>query len=284
VKLFSRGNSNAAATGPASAVAPPPGALAAPPGAAAPTVPEAKPGPDVAELLESSVKDISEKVARLASTVESSMDERASIDAKLSQMEDRMRKLSSLTEMISAQYNPFVGDAPPQREPLPEAETGLAAPPLAASAAPLGLELSPPGLGPAMADPLDDGAAADFGLLPETPPAPRAPEPARDLMEPAGVRVERFSEDFQSSLLLLKWADLLLQNAQSREGVSELLGYYHNVGWIGDVARDQLQAYVDGIAHDGRAEGAGEWRATAEFHEVSLLFLERLKNLARGAR
>lgn len=267
MKLFNRGNQNAA-VGPASAVAPP--AEATPP---APPEPE---GPDVAQLLESSVKDISEKVARLASSVETTGSEREAFEAKLNQMEDRMRKLSSLTEMISAQYNPFIGDAPTQRDPLPAPEAALAAPALEEEemedlrvAMPMAPDLEPL--------PLEAPMSAFEA------PAHHSPPPAAAAQWESGVHVERFGDDFQSSLVLIKWADLLLQNAQSRQGVADLLEYYHNIGWLGDAARDQLHAYVEGIAYDEPPQSSAEWRASAEFHEISLLFLEKLKTLKRSA-
>lgn len=290
MKLFSRGQN--AAVGPASTQA------VAPPVEEKQEAPAAQPAPqppsEVAELLESSVKDISEKVARLASTVETTGSEREAFEAKLSQMEDRMRKLSSLTEMISAQYNPFVGDAPSEREPMPAPEAGLASPPApkparaAEPAALAELEFAPDAFELSAPEPefeVADEAAAVESFEPEASFEPPAPAPAearpRRQSEPLeSIRIEKFGDDFQSSMVLLKWADLMLQNTQSREKVGDLVEYYHNIGWIGDIARDQLLAYAEGIAFDDAPADQSEWRASAEFHEVSLLFLEKLR--ARG--
>lgn len=270
------GTAHAASAGPSAST---PSADAADP-AAAPSAPAA---PDVAELLESSVKDISDKVARLASSVETTGAEREAFEAKLSVMEDRMRKLSSLTEMISAQYNPFIGDAPPQREAMPTAEAGLSSPPLAPSELAEFEGDAPPATAAASAfDEMEEPPAMD-ALEPDFDAASPAP-PAWSPPAPASMRLEKFGDDFQTSMVLLKWADLLLQNTQSREGVADLVEYYHNIGWLGEQARDQLLAYAEGIAFDEPAAGSGEWRATAEFHEISLLFLDKLKNLHAGAR
>src|SRR5581483_2700077 len=115
MKLFNRGNDPKAAppaapagpaaamATPATAAAPAPAPAAAP--APAPAAPAAPPVPELTAILDANVKDMSEKIAKLASTVESQTTEKGALEAKLEQMEERMRKLSSLTEMISAQYN-----------------------------------------------------------------------------------------------------------------------------------------------------------------------------------
>ncbi|HVM45361.1 MAG TPA: FlaD/FlaE family flagellar protein, partial [Candidatus Thermoplasmatota archaeon] len=57
-----------------------------------------------------------------------------------------------------------------------------------------------------------------------------------------------------------------------------LVNYYHNLGWIGDPARDQLLAYADGLlAPEGAVE---DWRTNVEVHEKSLLFVEKLRAVA----
>ena len=283
MKIFNRGNDAKAAApaGPAAATA---AATMAAPAAAAPVQapPEAPPAPaapDITAILDANVKEMSEKIARLTSSLETSEEERGSFQAKMEAMEERMRKLSSLTEMISAQYNPFVGDAPSEREPLPAPEIGLAQtvtlPPLpSADAPPMGAALGP-GLSLALEPPMEAMPAAPA----EAPMAP-APEPApAEAGAPDGVHLWAARPSFESSMLLLNWADMLLKSAGSREAVQSLAHYYHNIGWIGDPARDQLLAYLDGIA--APEGGAGmDWRAATDVHERSLLFVEKLKAAA----
>jgi archaellum component FlaD/FlaE len=98
----------------------------------------------------------------------------------------------------------------------------------------------------------------------------------------SAVRLWAARPGFGSSMLLLSWADMLLKNAPTRESYAQLLEYYHNIGWIGDVARDQLHAYADGLAHKENAEAAKDWRASLDVHEKSLLFLEKLRAIAEG--
>lgn len=297
MKIFNRGSDNkqpavATPVGPAAlaAPAPVPAAPAAPVAPAAPApdaaAPAAPPAPDLAVILDANVKEMSEKIARLASTLEGSTTERSTFEAKLEQMEERMRKLSSLTEMISAQYNPFVGDAPAEREPLPHPEVGLASPADATLMATL-----PPPAAPALSLSLE-------------PPAPEPPAPVADPLpldappavlegpptgEPAQLDAEvderhpllpTIAPGFESSMLLLGWADMLLKSAGSRASLLDLANYYHTIGWIGDEARSQLLAYADGLVLDPEWEDAADWRANVEVHEKSLLFVEKLKAVA----
>ena len=271
--------------GPAALAAPAPAASPVP-AAAPPPEPAAPPAPDLAVILDANVKEMSEKIARLASSLESTTQERGSFEAKLDQMEERMRKLSSLTEMISAQYNPFVGDAPAERDPLPHPEVGLAAPPEPPAAA------SPPA--PSLSLSLEPPAPEPLATLPSFAAAPQ-PEAPPELLEgpPAwesapmeeppsqpGPLLARIAPGFESSIILLNWADALLKSAGSRQSFLDLANYYHQIGWIGDEPRSQLLSYADGIVLDAPLDEAPDWRANVEVHEKSLLFVEKLKAVA----
>jgi hypothetical protein len=327
MKIFNRGAdaSKAAPAGPAApaAPAPAPAALPAPP-------PAAPAGPDITTIIDANVKEMSEKIARLATTVEGGNSERAEFESKIQQMEERMRKLSALTEMISAQYNPFVGSAPAESEPMPLPEIGLAMPPspvvapmgpaAAAAAPPPVFDIPLPAPEPAHAAPApayDPPAPAhppayeppaeaapqpqpqpspawselapsyafdDFDATPDEAPAPAPGEgPGPSAEDVRGVRLWAAKPGFASSMLLLNWADTLLKHAPSRASFAQLLEYYHNIGWIGDPARDQLLAYADGLAHAGAPDAdVGEWRASVDVHERSLLYLEKLRAIAEG--
>jgi hypothetical protein len=211
-----------------------------------------------------------------------------------------------ITEMISAQYNPFVGDAPSEREAPPSPEIGLA-PPMLASLPPM----APPMAAPPIAAPPFASAAGALAMAPlelapldlppfEAPPfapAEAAPMPRLDASQPEGYGVRAspmapaFDDEsdgaqvwsirpgFESSLLMLGWADMLLKNVPSRDSLVDLVNYYHNIGWIGDPARDQILAYADGISV-APASSQPDWRASVEIHEKSLLFVEKLKAIA----
>lgn len=247
--------------------------------------------PDLSQVLDASVKEMADKIAQLTSSLESANSERASFEDKVQRMEDRMRKLSSLTEAISSQYNPFVGDAPPRegrssRPPPPGtraegADAAFAAPPPAPSLA------LPPAVPASIAIPMPKEApASERFLAPEeiaaAPPPVAAIAVAEASAPPAGrpaaprVHLDEVDLTFQNSLLVLTWADTLLKSARSREGVAELLAYYRSIGWIGEGVERQLLSYVSGLAFTESA-GPVDWRADVEIHERSLLFIEKLK-------
>lgn len=307
MKIFSRGPQVAQPAKPATAqAAAVPIAQAAPPAAqptpapAAPAPAAAPAAPDISAILEANVKEMSEKIARLASAVEGEHSDRASFESKLEQMEERMRKLSSLTEMISAQYNPFVGAAPLEREPMPAPEVGLAAPPTAIPAPPAPAAAEAPALQLALDDPFaatlpPAAPPAAPALAPAAPvlaePEDLAPPPAATRGAPARAEPEEaqpfrlwsVGTSFESSMLMLSWANHLLRVSTSRDHFASLVEYYHNIGWIGDPARDQLLAYADGIRQTSLANAAEtDWRTAPEVHEKSLLILEKLRAIAEA--
>ena len=289
MKIFNRGEK-------AKAEAPAPDAAPAP-APEAPAAPQAPPAPDLTAIIDANVKEMSEKIARLASTIESEHSERSDFEAKLEKMEDRMRKLSSLTEMISAQYNPFVGSAPSERETLPQPEVGLAAPAVAVPVATGAPPANPPALQISLDDPHASLAPALADLpSPEPEPAPMAaPLPPLEMPalapsheapphEDGPARLWSVPSGFASSLLVLNWADMLLKSAPTRDALADILGYYQNIGWIGDPARDQLLAYADGLAFQPAGAEGRDWRANADLHEKSLLYVEKLRALSGGDR
>lgn len=306
MKIFNRGTEPAKtaaqpAKAPAGAAAPAKGTATTatpPPAAAAPAAP---PTPDITAIIEANVKEMSEKIAKLANTLEGGNTDRTDFESKLERMEERMRKLSSLTEMISAQYNPFVGAAPSERDPLPAPDVGLAAPPQAMTLPPppppAVAELPP--LNIPLADPLASAAAA-LGEIPvDLAPAEEQAEEAEEELEfeapqppvvlPEDARDYRLwsaRPSFESSMLMLNWADLLLRHAPNRESFVQLIDYYHNIGWLGDPARDQLFAYADGIKHAPTTDGANtnDWRPSSDVHEKSLLFIEKLRAIQEAKR
>lgn len=298
MKIFNRGESKQAKAEaaaapkaePAAAPAPAPDAQAAPP---------APPAPDLTSIIDANVKEMSEKIARLASTIESEHSDRADFEAKLEKMEERMRKLSSLTEMISAQYNPFVGSAPTEQEPMPQPEVGLAAAvtPVAMQAAPAAAAPPPPppaplqialddphaSLAPALADLAEPAPLPEFAP-PQAPAMDLAPEEAAHDEDHGPARLWSVPGGFAANLLVLNWADMLLRAAPTRDALVDIVGYYHNIGWIGDPARDTILAYADGIAFAPEGAEGRDWRANAALHEKSLLYVEKLRALAGGGR
>lgn len=311
MKLFNRGKEEEvkpAAPAPAAVAAP--GALPAP--LSAPVPPAAAPAADgeFTAALDASVKEMSEKLARLSTSLDTAQQDRQGFEEKMHRMEDRLRKLSSLTEMISAPYNPFIGDAPQEGGPLSSRATptpgpaagAVSAVPLVTPAAPAATESPPlvtlapamPGLGEA-ASPADfpDVAEAEADVAPsDFPPVAAAfgddddasdVAAAGDAFDARDVHLERVERSFQNSLLMLNWSDMLLKSARSREGLREIVDYYQALGWIGSGTRDALLAYAEGLACDPVPEGeVADWRGRADVHERSLLYIEKLKGRPSG--
>lgn len=263
MKLFNRGQGEAAPAptapeAPAAGAQPPPEAAAAPDPANDP----------IAAALDQSVREITEKLAKLSSSVEGVREERAQFDEKFGKMEERMRKLTALAEMISSQYNPFLGTEPPARESAVAAVQPVTAAKLAAEVAPHPSRAPPPGP-PARA------------TAPAPPPA--QPEPAwqkavpvpEDAPEgPAGPFLQHVNSSFQTSMTLLQWSEMLLK-AAGREGLPDLLDYYRALGWIGDDVKALIQTYAKGLRVE--KEGKGDWRGQLDLHEKSLVFVEKLR-------
>lgn len=292
MKIFGRGGKEEAAAAPAPP-APERSELSLTPTPSAEPSAPAQPSADLANILDTSVKDISEKIARLAASVETVHKDRASFDDKLKLMEDRMRKLSSLTEVMSSQYNPFVGDEPHQEEsrPRPGSPTASAA---AVNIAPQGnpspgpttievktprpqhapraLPVAAPALHPI-------AAAATGGLsLDEDDDDEPAWSPPKRNEATDDARLTTVPHTFEASLLMMSWCDALLR-AASREGLDELLHYYQTIGWINDAVREHIENYANGIASP--PSPTGDWRANIDLHQRSLLFVEKLR-LASG--
>lgn len=257
MKLFNRGEPGADAP-----AAPPP--APSPPEGAAPPPPDPDP---LAVALDASVKEIAEKLARLSSSVETVREERSSFDEKFGKMEERMRKLTALAEMISTQYNPFLGAEPPATNSAVAAVQPVVAAQLAA-------EVRPPA--PARAAPPQPPAPAARPAPPPAlaPPPQWAPAPEDDAVEAPAQFLTHVDPSFQNSMTLLQWSEMLLR-AAGREGLPDLLDYYAALGWIGPDMKALVQTYAKGLQVE--TEGRGDWRARLDLHEKSLVFVEKLR-------
>ncbi|MHB8586655.1 MAG: FlaD/FlaE family flagellar protein [Thermoplasmatota archaeon] len=255
-------------------------------------------GPSTADPRADSVQEMMEKITRLTSAMESANKDRAEFDNKLQQMEERTRRLASLTEIMSNPYNPFVGDRP-QKESL-GALDGVG--PLPANAAAVSATLPGPGARDAsgaaplpptviatshLRSPLtdEDVEAAlsslddrSFHALTEVVPTDGSATATQGRI----ARLAGIGASVESNLLVLDWCECLLR-AVSREGLPEILRYYEEIGWISDSAREFLEHVAGGIECEGPAKP--DWRPPVDLHERSLLYIERLRAIeARHVR
>lgn len=253
MKLF-KGGAQEAQPAAAPATAPAAPAPVAPAAGAPAAAPASEIDAKVAVALDKSVKDIAEKLAKLSSSVEVVREERVQFDEKIGKMEDRMRKLSALAEMISTQYNPFLGSEPPQSTSSIADQQPAAAAKLAA----------------------DAGRPVPRPMAPATVPAAPPPEayaPVPD-EEPGGPFLTRVDLSFQNSMMLLQWCEMMLK-ASSRDGLPDLLDYYQALGWISEDVRRLLMTYAKGLQVE--SDGRGDWRGRVDLHEKSLVFVEKLR-------
>ncbi len=240
---------------------------------------------EFAQAIDRSVKEIGEKIVRLTSSVESVSQEKADFEEKMARMEERMRKLTSLTEVMSAKYNPFIGDEPPpETQVLPEAALPSplnthphhARPP--PPPAPLTRSRHP---GPEMPAEFEEAVEFEGDAFDEEPFMPDLDDDRTQAPAPPATRayLESVPRSFASSYMLLNWSELLIRRA-GREGMGELLAYYEQLGWIGNEVKAELLSYAQGILledEDVEAFEWREWRAEVDLHARSLLFIERLK-------
>lgn len=261
MKLFNRGEPGQEAP------AVPPPAPGSPPQEAA--APPAAPEPDpLAVALDASVKEIAEKLARLSTSVETVREERTQFDEKFGKMEERMRKLTALAEMISTQYNPFLGAEPPAKESAVAAVQPVVAAQLAAEVRPMHAPRAPP-------EPRRVPVSAPPPApAPEQEPEWARPAPVPTDQESAGPFLSNIDPSFQNSMTLLQWSEMLLR-AAGREGLPDLLDYYAALGWIGPEMKALVQTYAKGLHVEN--EGRGDWRGRLDLHEKSLVFVEKLR-------
>ncbi len=254
---------------------------------------------EFAESIDRSVKEISEKIVRLTSSVDNVAQEKQDFEEKLLRMEERMRKLTALTEVMSNKFNPFIGDEPPpETQVLPEARLpealpdtprrdGRAGTPPAGAIdrnlppppAPLDLDHAGPGSAGAHDAAIEeyyDSSFDDEPFMPDLDEEVARPAPAK-AAPPAYL--EALPQTFASSYILLNWSELLIRRA-GREGMGELLQYYQQLGWISTGVLEEVMKYAEGIIlEDEDVEELAwcDWRAEVDLHKRSLLFIERLR-------
>lgn len=275
--------------------APPPIPAVSTPAPSAPAGPPVAEAPnDLQVVLDNSLKELNEKLSKLAQSVETVTEDRSSFEEKIGKMEERMRKLAVLTEMVSNQYNPFLGDGSKPNMAAPEGDDDpkeSEAPPLPSfvpPAAPPAPEPAPPAKMEPVAPFAPPSSPAEAPAPRATPPAlvptaplPRPDEEADEEREDSmwgSAHLTRVDNTFENHMLLLAWSNLLLKHAD-RIAISDLLRYYEEIGWIGERVRKQILGYTNGLRYEAPrdANPDADWRGNLELHERSLLFIEKLK-------
>ncbi len=247
--------------------------------------------------VESTLKDLAARMSKLSSNIEGMQEDRAHMEGKLSNVEDRLGRLGHLAEAVSSEYNPFVAEKSPEdptwddEHPLEEEATetnDLDLTPLtdpepsdeAVDAdAPEPDSLEPP-----------TGELEDLGNLWESTDPDRdvqapgdtpegTPEPELNLADaPGPAAPEQAEESFARNILLLEWVGFMLREV-GRSGLMDLLEYYQSLGWLDDRTKSRALRVATGVRADGAPthEDPAGWRGDLELHERSLVALERLQ-------
>lgn len=210
--------------------------------------PPAPQGPPPEEL-EASLNDLAETLTHLSKSIEEIKAFRDEMEARLSDVEERMVRLGSLAEAVSMQYNPFLeedGDAP---------------------------------------TPSGDGRRLGDGDQPTTRPDPAAPredpsdtEPGEanpSTGEPATRRSPRSGDTLERRMLVMEWVKFLIERV-GRVRLLDLLEYYEELGWLDAETKETVMQVAVGVDGPDRVEDA-DWKGDRELHERSLIALERLR-------
>ncbi len=103
---------------------------------------------------------------------------------------------------------------------------------------------------------------------------------AREVVEtarPKSVRLTSIPESTRSMMFLLKWIEFMIERV-GYDGLSDLLDYYVDIGWISEDVMFEVLKYSKGIRlyHE-----KSDWRPvgymTVQDHIMSLLFIEALR-------
>jgi len=100
--------------------------------------------------------------------------------------------------------------------------------------------------------------------------------PLEEIRKPLLEVEEGDLEDVKQSVILLGWAEYLLEKL-SRKNIVRLLDYYRGVGWIDDELYERTLSALFGVESPPGTENIENWRLSVEDHVKSLLFLSTIK-------
>lgn len=226
------------------------------------------------------LEEFEDKMGRIDSALTTDRNENVKVRDRLTQMEQDIRKLLSVYEVVSAKFNPFieVSEKEPQRQPPPPATADQAV-----QFGPLDLdedlpefmpyqegEAEPPsfnGKGPRAsrdAAPWEPGTstAAETvmtGLRREPPPM--IDKTSKDERYERQVRAGAKSKhnkkpllayiphDYLTLVLVMRFIEFLFERV-TRDKISLVLDYYVDVGWISEDVKSEIMSYARGEMQD----------------------------------
>jgi len=227
------------------------------------------------------LEEIEDKMGRIDSALTTDRNENAKVRDRLNQMEQDIRKLLSVYEVVSTKFNPFIDvseksqAAQPQPPVMPEP---------AAAFAPIELdedvpefrpyqegEVEPPafnGKGPRAsrdAAPWEPGSsttAVETVIAgPRREPPPTLDKTSKDEKYERQVRASARSKhnkkpllayiphDYLTLVLVMRWIEFLFERV-TRDKMSLVLDYYVDVGWISEDVKSEIMSYARGEMQD----------------------------------
>ncbi|HIH02199.1 TPA: flagella protein [Thermoplasmata archaeon] len=235
---------------------------------------------DLSEML-GRIEEIEDKMGRLDSALASEKSERTKVVDSLTQMDQNIRKLLSVYEIVSAKFNPFIDVS---EEGTPKASTQAQAPEE-----------------PVFPDIELDGDLPEFtpyGEEPEEPPSgkrrisetgretspwepgmptqavglatQRTRASARTIPLDTVTKDERYERemraaarskhnkkpllayipyDYLTLVLVMRWVEFMFERVP-RDKISLVLDYYVDVGWISEDVKSEIMSYARGEMQD----------------------------------
>lgn len=226
------------------------------------------------------LEEIEDKMGRIDSALTTDRNENTKVRDRLNQMEQDIRKLLSVYEVVSSKFNPFidVSEKGPTIQPQPPVI------PEPAQFAPIELdgdvpefrpyqegEVEPPtfnGKGPKASrdtapwEPGTSTAAVETVIAgPRREPPTMLDKTSKDEKYERQVRASARSKhnkkpllayiphDYLTLVLVMRWIEFLFERV-TRERMSLVLDYYVDVGWISEDVKSEIMSYARGEMQD----------------------------------
>lgn len=235
---------------------------------------------ELSELL-GRLEEFEDKMGRIDSALTTDRNENAKVRERLNQMEQDIRKLLSVYEVVSAKFNPFieVSEKEPQRQAPPSSTVDQVI-----QFGPMDLdedlpefrpyedgEVEPPsfnGKGPRASrdtTPWEPGtsttAVETVTAGPRREPPPTLDKTSKDEKYERQVRAGAKSKhnkkpllayiphDYLTLVLVMRWIEFLFERV-TRDKISLVLDYYVDVGWISEDVKSEIMSYARGEMQD----------------------------------
>jgi len=235
------------------------------------------------------LNEVDAKMGRIDMVISTIKNESTQFQDQIGQLEEDMRKLLSVYEVVSARFNPFIDMNEEARE-FPEAELpeDLKPEPHPVVSKKEDEEMAtvedippfrPYGHGKPDRTPTEGKFFGREGAESETPWEPKLstlaverqgadfPEPSEEAQSPERFKTEsplgrepptvkgktpiltHISHDYLTLVLVMRWIEFLFERT-TRDKISLVLDYYKDIGWISEDVKSEIMAYARGEMQD----------------------------------